>query len=102
MRRVALVVFVLTLLSGCAEPGAGATKRACDHFLNVRSDFANGLLTEAELRTKLREVNSRAEVASDDAVKLAGRNMLAAITAGDSERLLDEMGEMVIACREAS
>jgi hypothetical protein len=53
----------------------------CEHFRNVASDAPQGILTDQELREKLREVDDNAVIATD-AVRQGARDMLAAITSG--------------------
>lgn len=70
---------------------------ACDHFRNIVSDVRAGVLTDAELRSKLKEVNSNASIASPS-VQVAAQNMLAAVTQGRTDQLLVAVGAMDRAC----
>jgi ABC-type Fe3+-hydroxamate transport system substrate-binding protein len=63
-----------------ADAGAGL---ACTHFRNVMGDAAKGLLTDAELRTKIQEVYDSAHVSASPGVASGAQSMLAAVTAGD-------------------
>lgn len=120
MRQGGLVVMVLAvLLAGCADSSSGTDSRgseeseseqsesddyesslACDHFRNVARDIADGVLTDAEAREKLKEVHENAIIATP-AVRSAARGMLAAMTAGDYEALAEEVANMDQACTDA-
>lgn len=52
---------------------------ACDHFRNVASDASDGLLTDTELREKLKEVQGNAIIATQE-VQGAAKAMLRAFT----------------------
>ncbi len=71
---------------------------ACDHFRNIMGDVRDGLLTDAELRDKLKEVHDDAVIGTD-AVQLASTHLLAAATSGSG--VLDAAAEMSTACKAA-
>lgn len=80
------------------KEGDAAAQLACDHFRNVAGDASQGILTEAELREKLAEVDDDAQISEVDGVRNAARAMLRAVTQGDSEALSDAVEEMDAAC----
>lgn len=103
---VVLLVLV-AVLTGCASTSSssnasGATVQAdasaqlaCSHFRNVVADEANGVLTDAELRNKLKEVYGDARYSSNAGIAGGARAMLAAVTQGDPAGLrrgLDAFG----------
>lgn len=93
MRRL----LVSVLLVACACSSGGDVALACNHFRNVSNDAAGGLLTNQELREKLKEVNKDAAIASS-AVQEASREMLRAATANDSQALRVAINKMDQAC----
>ena len=110
------VVVVLTIIGGTAgkkntatnasAPGAPTTvaddandqsSLACNHFRNIMGDVQQGILTDAELRSKLTEVKDDAIIGTP-AVKAASVHMLSAMTTGTTDELLTAVGEMAAAC----
>lgn len=79
------------------ERAADQSSLACDHFRNVMIDVQNGVLTDAEIREKLQEVEDNASIATDG-VQQAAIGMLSAITQGDAGELTKAAGEMDAAC----
>lgn len=63
-------------------------------------DVADGVLTESELRAKVQEIHTDAEIASMS-VYSASRDMLAAVTTGDVVAFGDSIEAMDRACRYA-
>ena len=123
MRRLA--VLVLAALAGCSgvdegtrvesapggdQPAAVETtpratvhresRLACNHFRNVARDVGRGVLTDVELRKKLKEVDDDAVIATPQ-VRSAATAMLAAMTTGTASDLLEAIGEMDSACSTA-
>ena len=100
--RRALVILMLTLAScgGSDTSDTPDSSLACDHFYNVSNDAANGLLTNKEIRSKLQEVHSNASIATP-AVRAAAKEMLAAATAGNTNRLSSATTRMMQACESA-
>jgi hypothetical protein len=106
MRRLAVVLVVAALLAGCevtetrgagppnrprttnaperAEPDASA-KVSCEHFRNVMGDVGAGILNDAELREKVKEIERSASVSEQPGLPEAGRAMLREITTGTGE-----------------
>lgn len=70
---------------------------ACDHFHNVAADYADGILTPTELRTKLREINDNASIATPR-IQAAATAMLREVTSGTDDSLADAVREMGAAC----
>jgi len=101
MRRVAVVILMLAL-AACTEgdtAGRSDSSLACDHFRNIAGDIADGVLTDSEIRSKLREVESNASIATP-AIQSAARRMLAAATQGDTPGLTSAAQDMGAACEE--
>jgi hypothetical protein len=122
MRRALLLLVAPLLLAGCgggdqgvesattAEPTTKASKEperpkadasatfACRHFRNVISDA--DVLTDAELREKIKEVEKDANVSQNDGIPEHGRGMLAAITANDVEAFGAEAAAFAQACAD--
>lgn len=76
-----------------SDRAVGQSSLACDHFRNIMVDVQNGVLTDAEIRGKLQEVEDNASIATDE-VQQAAIGMLAAITQGNTEGLTRAVGEM--------
>lgn len=83
-----MVGFVLT---GCAAgtsassaPVAdGSAQLSCTHFRNVMGDITKGILTNAELVTKMQEVYNDAAYSTDPGIPDGSQALLAAATADD-------------------
>lgn len=90
----------VAIASGGSAGPSDHSGLACDHFRNVSSDAAKGLLTGLELRGKLREVYSNASIATP-AVQAAAQEMLSLITTANSTGFVRAIGEMDDACRAA-
>ena len=74
---------------------------ACSHFVNVRSDWQQGLLTRTELREKLKEVYEKA-VDAEPEIKEATTNAMQVVTFQDSNlKILFALGGLADACVEA-
>jgi hypothetical protein len=71
---------------------------ACDHFRNVMVDVGDGVLSGAELRAKLAEVEGNAAIARPS-VQAASRSLLAAVTTGTPDDAKTAAAEMYAACR---
>ena len=105
-------ILVTLVLSGCgsSSPTASApaqpkddilAKSSCEHFRNVASDATKGLLTDAELRVKLKEVYGDAQYATSDGIASGAQEMLSAITSGDSAALSAAITAFDLACKAA-
>lgn len=97
-----LVVWGCTALTSRTEEErqADGSSLACRHFRNIASDVSEGLLTDAELRSKLQEVRDDSSIATP-AVQDASTAMLRAATAGDGIALTNAVNRMGDACRAA-
>lgn len=85
-----------------SEPEVDASTRvSCEHFRNIMSDVAQGVLNDAELRDKLKEVNDSASVSERDDIRAGAVAMLRAITTGTTEEFLTAAGEFDSACDRA-
>lgn len=80
------------------DPANDQSRLACGHFRNVAGDA--DVLTDAELRDKLKEVHDDAVIATDR-VRLASRRMLSAVTAGNVDEFRAAVDEMDAACAAA-
>jgi hypothetical protein len=87
--------------SSSSNDGDASSRLACSHFFNVASDASAGVLTDAELREKLKEVNNDAKVSDVAGVRNAARAMLAAATSGDGDAFTTAVTAMGNACRAA-
>lgn len=108
--RWTVTVAALTLLAGVAcgtdngsggsqdRPGDASARAACGHFHNVAVDARDGVLTEDELREKLREVNDTAQASDVTPVRNAAREMFAAITSGTADEFDEAVRRMSSAC----
>ena len=81
------------------DPDASA-ELACGHFRNVAGDIAAGVLTDAEVREKLQEVDRSASVSEEAGIASGARAMLAAVTRGDLAALTEAVGDFGDACRD--
>jgi|GEM_PF-2635934 len=84
-----------TTATDAADAGASL---GCDHFRNITSDAAKGLLTDAELRDKLKQVYSDAEVSSNSGISSGATEMLSAITSGDTTAFTTAINDFSAAC----
>ena len=83
-----------------AKPKADASAElGCGHFRNIMGDVSAGILTDAELRTKIKEVYDTAYVSENAGIPDAARAMLAAITADDSNAFVAAVTAFDGACR---
>ena len=87
--------------SSSSNEGDASSRLACSHFFNVANDASAGILTEAELREKLKEVNNDAQVSDVSGVRNAAREMLSAATSGDADAFTEAVTDMGDACRSA-
>lgn len=103
---VALIVVVVVISPNDGPEPAPASDRssdtsaraACRHMANVVDDAAAGILTDAEIRSKLREVYDSARFADDREVADLAEDALAAATARDPDRMGVAVREMAGAC----
>jgi hypothetical protein len=82
-------------------PDSDDAELACEHFRNIAGDFSAGLLTDSELREKLKEVYDNSIIAGSR-IRRAAQDMLAASTAGDDGALADAVTRMAEARSAAS
>lgn len=76
------------------------SRLACSHFRNVMGDASDGVLTDEELREKLREVDENAAIATAE-VQAAARSMFATVTSGTVEEFTAAVEDMHEACLDA-
>ena len=84
---------------GDGDTGSVSASLACDHFRNVAGDASDGLLTDAELREKLKEVYDNSIGAAPE-ITAAARDMLAAITSGTNQEFTRSIRAMGKACAD--
>lgn len=84
-----------------AIPGGGvrdeASKLPCTHLRNIEGDLSAGILTDEEVRQKLREVY---EDSAGSAMRPLAESALAAITTGTSQELSEAMAYLGVYCTE--
>jgi hypothetical protein len=89
-----------TTSSGGSTPDADASAElACAHFRDVVTDEANGVLTDAELRDKLKEVYDKARYSTNAGIPEGAQAMLAAVTQGDPAGLRQGLNAFSAACQ---
>jgi hypothetical protein len=104
-----VALFILgTLLSGGEDSSSTqsdsrseaqkASGLACRHFRNIANDA--DVLTDAEIREKMKEVHDDANIASP-AVRTAAREVLAAITSGTNAEFATAVERLDRACEAA-
>lgn len=76
-----------------------ASQVACTHFYNVIGDVEDEILTDREIRTKLREVYATAKLSEERGIASGAQAMLAGATANDADRLREGAGEFRAGCR---
>ncbi len=74
------------------------SRMACTHFRNIANDAE--LMTDAEIRAKMREVHDDASIATP-AVRSAARDALAAITSGTTAEFESAITRLSAACSAA-
>lgn len=101
---MALVIGV-GLLDGPSEdddsPAASgldaSAQLACRDFAGVARDANAGIITDAELREELKDINDRAQYSDSPGVASAAQSMLAAMTSGSGD-LASSFRAMLAAC----
>lgn len=71
---------------------------ACRHWRNVLDDTRAGVLTDPELREKVKEVHADARHADAPEIASASEELLAAATAGDADRFRRAADRFNAAC----
>lgn len=94
-----LVMFVSACQSG-AERTKDSSSLACNHFRNIARDIRDGVLTPDEARTKFKQVDDDASIATPE-VRQAARHLLSAYTQADLTGVRSAVSEMDSACSEA-
>lgn len=62
--------------------GDASAQLACTHWRNVESDIRAGILTDAEIRTKIQEVYNDAQYSDTPGIAQGAQNLLADVTIG--------------------
>ena len=106
MKLLTLVLCAALMLGACSEGdssgdegGDASAELACTHFRNVASDA--DILSNAELREKLREVHDDAQVSEEPGIAESARSMLSSITSNDLKSFESAVGLMSDACANA-
>lgn len=87
-----------TSSGGGGSSSEGHSSLACEHFSNIMGDVTAGILTDAELRTKISEVR---DSATSSGVRSAATTMLAAITRRDKVAVVSAASDLADACKAA-
>lgn len=86
--RLPLAIVLVLVLAGCGSSDGSGTdagaEAACRQFGNVAHDADAGILTDTELRQKLKEVYDNASVSNDGELRHAAERMLADVTPGSA------------------
>lgn len=107
--RTLAAIAATVMLAACSGGGSGTTAAAggddgseatCRHFRNIAGDASDGILTDEELRAKLKEVDDMAVIASTD-IRDAARELLATVTSGTDAEQADAINALGEACRDA-
>ena len=103
-RSLTIADLVLTSLiaaacgtSSSSSSSSGSTM-ACAHWINIREDVREGILSDSELRTKVGEVRSSA---TTPAVKEAATDLLAGITSHSKSGITAGYLALTSACSTA-
>jgi hypothetical protein len=83
-----------------APKASASANLACRHWRNVIEDGAAGILTPAEAREKIKEVWDDAQVADEEPIRTAARNLLASVTQGEEFSVPGT--ELLRACADAN
>lgn len=84
-------------LAACSNVDAGAVA-ACRSFRSLMADSRAGVLTEAEARKRMQELNELATGAEDVKVREGARAMLAGATTGNTEQARGGGRRLATAC----
>lgn len=92
--------------SGTAAPATApksdaSAELACTHYRNVMADVDAGILTDVELRSKLKEVHDDAKWSEADGVADSATALLRAFTQMDTDALPEARRAMTLACLRA-
>lgn len=82
--------------SSASASGSNSSVGACKHWNNIRGDISAGILTDAELRSKVGEVRSSA---TSPAVEKAATILLAGITSRDKTDITAGLVALNAACK---
>jgi hypothetical protein len=94
MKRLVCGVLLLLLVAGCGggsdqggeQQGPDASAQvACADFRSAMRDVQQGILTDEELRDKVKEIDREASVSTQAGLASAGRAMLREVTTGTGE-----------------
>lgn len=94
---VAVVLVIVAAFGGEDDPPDPA-RPACADFIIAVSDAQDGLLTDAEFRSEMQTVLSKAD---GTRVEPLARDVLAAITSGTADELRTSVERLIPPCRTA-
>jgi hypothetical protein len=80
------------------KDGDGPAQFACSHYQNVSEEAAAGLLTDDEIRSKIREVYDTAKLSETPGIADSAERMLQAVTAMDAEALTRASEDFTSVC----
>lgn len=98
------LTFAGSLLAACSDSEAAgdqSAEMACDNFRVLAGDVQDGQLTTDEMRSAMREVEGQASRSDDEGLADSAREMVAAITDGDDDRLAAAVADVDEACTDA-
>lgn len=81
----AVIAFIVGVIHASQKPDDGpdaTAKLACTHFRNVMDDISDGVLTDAQIQAKAKQVDANASASSWPGLAEASRDFLAAVTTG--------------------
>ena len=105
---VSVFVLFTLLLIGCAESSRPTVREpsyvgglsGCAEFRRTVGAASQGILTNAEIRTRIQKVQDRTDSA-EPAIRTASTRLLAAITKGDGPGFSEAAEDLALACKTA-
>ncbi len=99
-RLTAMAVTAALGLVACSDSGPdGGAEIACSLFADTAKDVKDGVLSEAELRPRVQEIEEAARTSDQPGMADAARRILAAVTSADeADGLTDAMNDFQTAC----
>jgi predicted small secreted protein len=96
---IASLVLASSLAAACGTASgakSGKSMLACGHWNNIKGDIRSGILTDAEIRSKVSEVR---ESATSPAVESAATTLLAGITSNSKSKITAGAEALDSACQ---
>ncbi len=104
LRQMAVLVIAVAGVVSCgdSEPDGGA-ELACSRFNELANDVRDGVLSEAELRPRVQDIEEAARASDEPGMANSARRILAAVTSADeADGLTDAMNDFQTACAEVA